>query len=102
MCDRTDEQLYDLEFKHTKSQKEEEELQKRISDIKCKFSKNNHFETKIAKFGPNWSISSNFGHIRAKVVNSVQKIWESIMWSIFCLFLSLLMMFLLLMKYFQN
>ena len=37
MCDRTDEQLYDLEFKHTKSQKEEEELQKRISDIKCKF-----------------------------------------------------------------
>ena len=39
MCDRTDEQLYDLEFKHTKSQKEEEDLQKRISDIKCKFSK---------------------------------------------------------------
>ena len=37
MCDRTDEQLYDLEFKHTKSQKEEEELQKRITDIKCKF-----------------------------------------------------------------
>ena len=28
MCDRTDEQLYDLEFKHTKSQKEEEDLQK--------------------------------------------------------------------------
>jgi len=39
MCDRTDEQLYDLEFKHTKSQKEEEELQKRISDIKSKFQK---------------------------------------------------------------
>lgn len=43
MCDRTDEQLYDLEFKHTKSQKEEEDLQKRISDIKCKFLKNNRF-----------------------------------------------------------
>lgn len=39
MCDRTDEQLYDLEFKHTKSAKEEDELQKRISDIKSKFQK---------------------------------------------------------------
>jgi hypothetical protein len=34
MCDRADEQLYDLEIKHTKSQKEEVDLQKRVDDIK--------------------------------------------------------------------
>ena len=59
MCDRTDEQLYDLEFKHTKSQKEEEDLQKRISDIKCKFSKIIVlviFETNWSNLGKKWSI----------------------------------------------
>ena len=70
MCDRTDEQLYDLEFKHTKSQKEEEELQKRISDIKCKFSKIAVFETKMAKFvskfQKNWSFSRQIGQIWAR------------------------------------
>ena len=34
MCDRTDEQLYDLEVKHMKAQKEESDLQKRVDDIK--------------------------------------------------------------------
>ena len=38
MCDRTDENLYDLETKHEKSVKEAEELNKRMSDIKCKLS----------------------------------------------------------------
>ena len=54
--------------------------------LNVSFQKITIFETEIAKFGPNWSFSSNFGHIRAKVVNFVQKIWESIMWSIFVYF----------------
>lgn len=73
MCDRTDEQLYDLEFKHTKSQKEEEDLQKRISDIKCKFSKNNHFwnrnrqiRTKLVIFEQLWSYSGKNGQFLGK------------------------------------
>ena len=34
MCDRTDENLYDLEVKHDKSAKESEDLNKRVADIK--------------------------------------------------------------------
>ena len=36
MCDRTDENLYDLEIKHNKATKESDELKKRVADIKCK------------------------------------------------------------------
>merc|ERR1711990_800687 len=39
MCDKTDEGKYDLEVKHGKNQKEIEELQKRVMDIKSKFKK---------------------------------------------------------------
>merc|ERR1739848_793262 len=39
MCDKTDEGKYDLEIKHAKNEKEIEELQKRVMDIKSKFKK---------------------------------------------------------------
>ena len=35
MCDRVDENLYDLEVKHEKSVKESDDLKKRVNDIKC-------------------------------------------------------------------